>query len=108
MKEVVHSILSLVTIITLGFSLKGVGVGPASASQVPVMTDLTAPIFRSTGVVGVIASGVENQAMPDKRNLCKQAEPEEESPEQAVEKASCPNVRTSFGIIEQVIRLLGR
>jgi hypothetical protein len=108
MKEVIHSILALITIITLGFSLRGLGVERASSRLTPVITDSMAPIFRSTGVVGVIASGVENQAMPDERNMCEQGAPEEESPEQAAEKTRCANMNASIGIIEQVIQLFGR
>jgi len=108
MKEFVHSILALVTIITLGFLLRGVSAESTSAKQVPLMTDLMAPIFRSTGMVGLIAVGMKNEVMPDERNLCKHAESEEEAPDQVREKARCADVSTSVGIIEQVIRLLGR
>lgn len=108
MKELMHFTLALVTLLTLGLAIGEPGIEPASAGKAPVMTDSMAPIFRATGVVGLLASGLESQAMPDERNLCKQADREEKSPEQVGEKAGCARVKASVGIIGQVIRLLGR
>ena len=99
MKAVIHSILALVTIFSLGLSLRGLGLGPATNKQAPVMTDFMAPIFQSGGVVGVIAAGGRNQVMPHERNLCKQGEQGEESPEQEREEVGCVHVSTSAGII---------
>jgi hypothetical protein len=99
MKAVIHSILIVVTIFSLGLLLRGAGLRPATEKQAPVMTDFMAPIFQSGGVVGVIASGGKNQAIQHNRNLCEEDELEEDLPQQEREKVGCVNVCTSAGVV---------